>query len=41
MQTTLAFAPDWEDLADIDLDAPILTTTPLPPDDEESEPGEP
>ncbi len=41
MQTTLAFAPEPEDLIDIDLDAPILTTAPLPADDEESEPGEP
>jgi len=41
MQTTLAFAPRPEDLDDIFFDIPVLTASPIPPDDADSEPGEP
>jgi hypothetical protein len=40
-QTTLAFAPAPEDLDDIDFAAPVITSRPPAPNDEESEPGEP
>lgn len=41
LQTTLAFAPEPEDLHDIHFDAPVIAFTPHVSDDEESEPGEP
>lgn len=41
MQTTLAFAPLAEDLADIILETPVIFQPPADPDDEESEQGEP
>ena len=40
LQTTLAFAPEPEDLDDIDFRAPVVTFRPSA-EDEESEPGEP
>jgi|GEM_PF-1409381 len=40
-QTTLAFAPAPEDLQDIDLHAPVMTSSPPLRDDAESAPGEP
>ncbi|WP_167850948.1 MULTISPECIES: hypothetical protein [Tabrizicola] len=41
LQTTLAFAPQPEDLEDIHFDAPVIAFHPPAADDEESEPGEP
>lgn len=41
LQTTLAFAPQPEDLEDVHFDAPVIAFSPLASDDEESEPGEP
>ncbi|MFP5478197.1 MAG: hypothetical protein ACLGIE_00705 [Alphaproteobacteria bacterium] len=41
LQTTLAFAPAPEDLDDVHFDTPVIAFSPLVPDDEESEPGEP
>lgn len=40
-QTTLAFAPEPEDLEEIFFDAPVLAFTRPDNDAEESEPGEP
>lgn len=40
-QTTLAFAPEPEDLEEIYFDAPVLAFAPPVRDAEESEPGEP
>jgi hypothetical protein len=41
LQTTLAFAPQPEDLDDIHFDAPVIAFSPPVRDDEESEQGEP
>ena len=41
LQTTLAFAPDAEDLDEVYFDAPVLAFAPPVRDDEESEQGEP
>ena len=41
LQTTLAFAPEPEDLDEVYFDVPIVAFAPVMPDDEESEPGEP
>ncbi|MFN3992382.1 MAG: hypothetical protein ACK4IU_05685 [Tabrizicola flagellatus] len=40
-QTTLAFAPEPEDLEEVYFDAPVLAFTPPDRDAEESVPGEP
>jgi hypothetical protein len=41
LQTTLAFAPQPEDLEEVYFDDPVLAFAPPVRDDEESEPGEP
>jgi hypothetical protein len=41
LQTTLAFAPELEDLDDIQFEPPVLAFSPPGSDEEESEPGEP
>lgn len=41
LQTTLAFAPQPEDLDDIHFDTPVIAFAPPVRDEEESEPGEP
>ncbi|WP_160147715.1 hypothetical protein [Tabrizicola flagellatus] len=40
-QTTLAFAPEPEDLEEVYFDSPVIAFTPSPGDEEESEQGEP
>lgn len=41
LQTTLAFAPEPEDLDDIQFEPPVIAFASPGSDDEESEPGEP
>jgi hypothetical protein len=41
LHTTLAFAPEPEDLEDIDFTAPIIAQSSLPLDDSEGDQGEP
>lgn len=41
LQTTLAFAPEPEDLDEVFFDTPVLAFAPPDRDAEESEPGEP
>lgn len=41
LQTTLAFAPEADDLDEVYFDAPVVAFAPPDRDAEESEPGEP